>query len=122
MSNISDKEQSRKKPRIKKTLEQQLASAQMRLNRLQHKSKKEAKQIETRQKIILGAEVAKALDCDVFTVDKELVLGILLEIPHLHPDDKKRFKKKWAVVSGKYERSKNLIEYGMSGVNKEYDC
>ncbi|HHN8897082.1 TPA: conjugal transfer protein TraD, partial [Escherichia coli] len=27
------------------------------------------------------------------TVDKELVLGILLEIPHLHPDDKKRFKK-----------------------------
>lgn len=49
----------------KKTLEQQLASAQMRLNRLQHKSKKESKQIETRQKIILGAEVAKALDCDV---------------------------------------------------------
>lgn len=93
MSNISDKEQSRKKPRIKKTLEQQLASAQMRLNRLQHKSKKEAKQIETRQKIILGAEVAKALDCDVFTVDKELVLGILLEIPHLHPDDKKDLKK-----------------------------
>ncbi|WP_255800494.1 conjugal transfer protein TraD [Enterobacter roggenkampii] len=93
MSDISDKEQTRKKPRIKKTLEQQLASAQMRLNRLQHKSKKESKQIETRQKIILGAEVAKALDCDVFTVDKELVLGMLLEIPHLHPDDKKRFKK-----------------------------
>ncbi|HDZ1536592.1 TPA: conjugal transfer protein TraD, partial [Klebsiella pneumoniae] len=62
-------------------------------NRLQHKSKQETKQIETRQKIILGAEVAKALDCDVFTVDKELVLGMLLEIPNLHPDDKVRFRK-----------------------------
>lgn len=93
MSDISDKEQTRKKPRIKKTLEQQLSSAQMRLNRLQYKSKKEAKQIETRQKIILGAEVAKALDCDVFTVDKDLVLGMLLEIPHLHSDDKERFKR-----------------------------
>lgn len=79
--------------RIKKTLEQQLASAQMRLNRLQSESRKETKQIETRQKIILGAEVAKALDCDVFTIDKELVLGVLLEIPHLHPDDKLRLKK-----------------------------
>ncbi|OZZ46557.1 conjugal transfer protein TraD, partial [Klebsiella pneumoniae] len=67
--------------------------AQMRLNRLQHKSKQETKQIETRQKIILGAEVAKALDCDVFTVDKELVLGMLLETPNLHPDDKVRFRK-----------------------------
>ena len=38
MSDISDKEQTRKKPRIKKTLEQQLASAQMRLNRLQYKN------------------------------------------------------------------------------------
>ncbi|HCR9009521.1 TPA: conjugal transfer protein TraD, partial [Escherichia coli] len=36
----------------------------------------------------IGAEVAKALDCDVFTVDKDLVLDMLLEIPHLHPDDK----------------------------------
>lgn len=65
----------------------------MRLNRLQHKSKQETKQIETRQKIILGAEVAKALDCDIFTVDKELVLGMLLEIPYLHHDDKVRFRK-----------------------------
>lgn len=70
-----------------------MASAQICLNRLQHKSKQETKQIETRQKIILGAEVAKALDCDVFTVDKELVLGMLLETPNLHPDDKVRFRK-----------------------------
>ncbi|EEH1103813.1 conjugal transfer protein TraD, partial [Salmonella enterica] len=39
------------------------------------------------------AEVAKALDCDVFTIDKELVLGVLLEIQHLHPDDKVRLRK-----------------------------
>ena len=57
MSDISDKEQSRKKTRIKKTLEQQLASAQMRLNRLQHKSKQEAKQIET----FLGPKLQKQL-------------------------------------------------------------
>lgn len=93
MDDISEKQKNRTKPRIKKKLEQQLASAQMRLNRLQHKSKQETKQIETRQKIILGAEVAKALDCDVFTVDKELVLGMLLETPNLHPDDKVRFRK-----------------------------
>ena len=77
MDDISEKQKNRTKPRIKKTLEQQLASAQMRLNRLQHKSKQETKQIETRQKIILGAEV----------------LGMLLEIPNLHPDDKVRFRK-----------------------------
>lgn len=87
-------EKEKKRPRIKKTLEQQVASAQMRLNRLQHKSKQETKQIETRQKIILGAEVAKALDCNIFTVDKELVLGILLEIPHLNADDKVKLRKK----------------------------
>lgn len=38
MDDISEKQKNnRTKPRIKKTLEQQLASAQMRLNRLQHK-------------------------------------------------------------------------------------
>lgn len=93
MSDISDKEQTRKKPQIKKTLKQQLASTQMRLNRLQHKSKQEAKQIETRQKIILGAEVAKALDCDIFSVDKELVLGMLLDISKLNKDEKERYRK-----------------------------
>ncbi|HBW7464536.1 TPA: conjugal transfer protein TraD [Klebsiella pneumoniae] len=94
MSDISDKEQSRKKTRIKKTLEQQLASAQMRLNRLQHKSKQEAKQIETRQKIILGAEVAKAVDSNVFDVDKELVLGFLLHIRDLNDEEVIKYIKK----------------------------
>ncbi|WP_035603208.1 conjugal transfer protein TraD [Edwardsiella tarda] len=88
-----EKEQERKRPKIKKSIEQQVAAAQMRLNRLQHKSKQEAKQIETRQKIILGAEVAKAFDCDVFCVDKELVLGMILESKSLSKDDKDRYKK-----------------------------
>ncbi len=90
---MDNEKQEKKTPRIKKSLEQQIAAAQMRLNRLQHKSKKETKQIETRQKIILGAEVAKALDCDVFSVDKELVFGMLLDVPQLHQDDKVRYRK-----------------------------
>ena len=39
-----------------------IAATQLPLNRLRHKSKQEAKQVETRQKIILGAEVAKAIN------------------------------------------------------------
>ncbi|MDH8074780.1 conjugal transfer protein TraD, partial [Klebsiella pneumoniae] len=39
-----------KKKKTTKSLQQKIASAQLRLNRLQHKSKTEAKQIETRQK------------------------------------------------------------------------
>lgn len=59
----------------------------MRLNRLQHNSKQEDKQIETRQKIILGAEVARAVDSNVFNVDKELVLGFLLCIQGLNNEE-----------------------------------
>ncbi|AUV54226.1 conjugal transfer protein TraD [Raoultella planticola] len=82
-----------KKLKIKRTLQQKIASAQLRLNRLQHKSKTEAKQIETRQKIILGAEVAKVLDTSVFDVDKELVMGILSDIPKLSAEEVIKYKK-----------------------------
>lgn len=61
---------------------------------MQHKSKVEAKQIETRQKIILGAEVAKAVDSNVFDVDKELVLGFLLDIGDLNDEEVIKYKKK----------------------------
>ncbi|ELH1432526.1 TPA: conjugal transfer protein TraD [Klebsiella pneumoniae] len=83
-----------KKKKAKKSLQQKIASAQLRLNRLQHKSKVEAKQIETRQKIILGAEVAKAVDSNVFDVDKELVLGFLLDIGDLNDEEVIKYKKK----------------------------
>ncbi|MDV5293886.1 conjugal transfer protein TraD [Klebsiella michiganensis] len=89
-----EKEQERKRPKIKKSIEQQVAAAQMRLNRLQHKSKQEAKLIETRQKIILGAEVAKVLDTSVFDVDKELVMGFLLDIPKLSAEEVIKYKKR----------------------------
>lgn len=83
-----------KKKKAKKSLQQKIASAQLRLNRLQHKSKVEAKQIETSQKIILGAEVAKAVDSNVFDVDKELVLGFLLHIGDLNDEEVIKYKKK----------------------------
>ncbi|VGP55840.1 hypothetical protein SB00094_02682 [Klebsiella variicola subsp. tropica] len=86
-----------KKKKAKKSLQQKIASAQLRLNRLQHKSKVEAKQIETRQKIILGAEVAKAVDSNVFDVDKELVLGFLLDIGDLNDEEVIKYKKKGRV-------------------------
>ncbi|AOE25927.1 conjugal transfer protein TraD [Klebsiella pneumoniae] len=83
-----------KKKKTTKSLQQKIASAQLRLNRLQHKSKTEAKQIETRQKIILGAEVAKVLDTSVFDVDKELVMGILSDVPKLSAEEVIRYKKR----------------------------
>ena len=71
-----------KKTRTEKTLKQKVAFAQLELNRLKEKS--ERKKVETRLKIILGAEVAKAMHCDIEQVDKELVMGILLSVSDLN--------------------------------------
>ncbi|HAH0645288.1 TPA: conjugal transfer protein TraD, partial [Escherichia coli] len=49
-----------KKTRTEKTLKQKVAFAQLELNRLKSLEKSERKKVETRLKIILGAEVAKA--------------------------------------------------------------
>lgn len=81
------KEDENKKSKIKKSLKQQIAATQLRLNRLRHKSKQEAKQVETRQKIILGAEVAKAINSNIFDVDKELILGFLSDITRLSDEE-----------------------------------
>ncbi|EAM5837983.1 conjugal transfer protein TraD, partial [Salmonella enterica] len=43
-------------------------------------------------KIIFGAEVAKVLECDISYVDKELVFGVLLNIPNLHESDVDAYK------------------------------
>ncbi len=67
-----------RKPRTEKTIKQKIASAQMSLNRLKSKEKSMSKQAETRLKIILGAEVAKAVGCKVEDVDKEFILGMIL--------------------------------------------
>ncbi|WP_273875270.1 conjugal transfer protein TraD [Serratia marcescens] len=85
---------SSRKPRTEKTISQKIASAQMRLNRLKSKEKSLTKQAETRLKIILGAEVAKAIGCHVEDVDKELVLGLLLHSVSISAEDKARLKLK----------------------------
>ncbi|EBO4790350.1 conjugal transfer TraD family protein [Salmonella enterica] len=81
-----------RKPRSEKTNKQKIASAQMRLNRLKSKEKSLSKSAETRLKIILGAEVAKAMGCKVEDVDKEFVLGILLQTSNINADAKARVK------------------------------
>ncbi|EHO4503087.1 conjugal transfer protein TraD [Salmonella enterica] len=81
-----------RKPRSDKTVKQKIASAQMRLNRLKTKEKFLTKSAETRSKIILGAEVAKAVGCKVEDVDKEFVLGLILQSSNISIEDKARLK------------------------------
>ncbi|WP_396124100.1 conjugal transfer protein TraD [Escherichia coli] len=77
-----------KRPRTEKTLKQKVAFAQLELNRLKSLEKSERKKVETRLKIILGAEVAKAMNCSVEQVDNELVMGILLSASDLNDIEK----------------------------------
>ncbi|EEC0294845.1 conjugal transfer protein TraD [Salmonella enterica subsp. enterica] len=77
-----------KSSRTEKTLKQKVAFAQLELNRLKSLEKSERKKVETRLKIILGAEVAKAMQCDIEQVDKELVMGILLSASDLNDIEK----------------------------------
>ena len=81
-----------RKPRTEKTINQKIASAQMRLNRLKSKEKSLSKSAETRLKIILGAEVAKAVGCKVEEVDKELILGRILQLSNISIEDKEELK------------------------------
>ncbi|MBF4165974.1 conjugal transfer protein TraD [Enterobacter hormaechei] len=81
-----------RKPRVEKTIKQKIASAQMRLNRLKSKEKSLTKSAETRLKIILGAEVAKAVGCKVDDVDKEFILGLVLQSSNLSAEDKSKLK------------------------------
>lgn len=87
--NVDDKN---REPRIEKTIKQKIASAQMRLNRLKSKEKSLTKSAETRLKIILGAEVAKAVGCKVEDVDKEFVFGLLLQASNLNAEAKAKIK------------------------------
>ncbi|POT56301.1 conjugal transfer TraD family protein [Citrobacter amalonaticus] len=88
---MSDNDKNRK-PRTEKSINQKIASAQMRLNRLKTKEKYLSKSAETRLKIILGAEVAKAVGCKVDEVDKELILGLILQSSNISIEDKARLK------------------------------
>ncbi|EPH6015012.1 TPA: conjugal transfer protein TraD [Yersinia enterocolitica] len=77
-----------------KTIKQQIATVQERLYFLESKKKKDDKKLNTRQKIILGAEVAKVLGCDISQVDKKLVFGILLDIYSLHENDIENYRER----------------------------
>ncbi|EHF9573492.1 conjugal transfer protein TraD [Salmonella enterica] len=88
---MSDSDKNRK-PRSEKTVKQKIASAQMRLNRLKTKEKLLTKSAETRLKIILGAEVSKAVGCKVEDVDKEFVLGLILYFQNVSAEDKTKFQ------------------------------
>ncbi|EDS3845465.1 conjugal transfer protein TraD [Salmonella enterica] len=88
---MSDSDKNRK-PRSEKTVKQKIASAQMRLNRLKTKEKLLTKSAETRLKIILGAEVSKAVGCKVEDVDKEFVLGLILYFQNVSSEDKTKFQ------------------------------
>ncbi|HAK7954510.1 TPA: conjugal transfer protein TraD [Salmonella enterica] len=82
-----------KRPRTEKTLKQKVAFAQLELNRLKSMEKSEQKKAETRLKIILGAEVAKVMNCGIEQVDKELVMGILLSAPQLNDIERIKYIK-----------------------------
>ncbi len=85
-------QESRSRPEVKKTLDQKIAGAQNKLNYLKAKEKRDDKKENTRKKIIIGAEVAKVLNCDISEVDKQLLFGLLLEVPSLHTHDIERYK------------------------------
>lgn len=82
-----------KRSRTEKTLKQKVAFAQLELNRLKSIEKSEQKKVETRLKIILGAEVAKVMNCSVEEVDKELVMGILLSVSKLNDIERIKYIK-----------------------------
>ncbi|MEB8015444.1 conjugal transfer protein TraD [Raoultella ornithinolytica] len=87
--NTDDKKQ---KAKSRKTIKQKIASAQMRLHRLKSKEKSLSKSAETRLKIILGAEVAKAVGCKLKDVDKEFVLGGVLQTSNINTEAKAKIK------------------------------
>ena len=65
---------------MSKSTEQQIAELQNRLQELRTKKARQDKREETRQKIILGAEVAKVLNSKPEEVNKALLLGLLSKI------------------------------------------
>lgn len=80
---------------MSKSTEQQIAELQSRLQALRTKKVRQDKREDTRQKIILGAEVAKILnttapDLNANSDYKALVLGILTRLDALDEDEKQQ--------------------------------
>ena len=76
---------------MSKSTEQQIAELQNRLQALRTKKARQDKREETRQKIILGAEVAKVLNSKPEEVNKALLFGLLSKINELDEEEKAEF-------------------------------
>ena len=64
---------------------------QNKLQALRTKKARQDRREETRQKIILGAEVAKVLDKKPEEINKALILGLLSKINELDEEEKRDF-------------------------------
>lgn len=76
---------------MSKSTAQQIADLQNKLQALRTKKARQDRREETRQKIILGAEVAKVLNSKPEEVNKALLLGLLSKINELDEEEKRDF-------------------------------
>ena len=76
---------------MSKSTAQQIADLQNKLQALRTKKARQDRREETRQKIILGAEVAKVLDKKTEEINKALILGLLSKINELDEEEKRDF-------------------------------
>ena len=74
---------------MSKSTAQQIADLQNKLQALRTKKARQDRREETRQKIILGAEVAKVLNIKPEEINKALVLGLLSKINELDEEEKR---------------------------------
>ena len=76
---------------MSKSTAQQIADLQNKLQALRTKKARQDRREEARQKIILGAEVAKVLDKKPEEINKALILGLLSKINELDEEEKRDF-------------------------------
>ena len=76
---------------MSKSTAQQIADLQNKLQALRTKKARQDRREETRQKIILGAEVAKVVDKKPEEINKALILGLLSKINELDEEEKRDF-------------------------------
>ena len=76
---------------MSKSTAQQIADLQNKLQALRTKKARQDRREEKRQKIILGAEVAKVLDKKPEEINKALILGLLSKINELDEEEKRDF-------------------------------
>ena len=76
---------------MSKSTAQQIADLQNKLQALRTKKARQDRREETRQKIILGAEVAKVLDKKPEEINKALILGLFSKINELDEEEKRDF-------------------------------